>query len=100
LKPRRAKGLNLAASDVCYLAETLEEFYRHQSEAVLDRYSRRALRRIWDSVRFSWWMTSQLHQFPDSSEFSRQIQQSELNYLCRSPAAQHAFAEQYVGLPL
>ena len=98
--PTGAKGLNLAASDVYYLAETLEEFYRQPSPSVLDRYSERALRRIWASVRFSWWMTGQLHRFPGDSEFSRRIQDSELDYLFRSPAAQQVMAEQYVGVPL
>lgn len=98
--PTGAKGLNLAASDVGYLAESLEEFYRERSAAVLEQYSQRALARIWGSVRFSWWMTSQLHRFPEESEFSRRIQQSELNYLFQSGAAQHVLAEQYVGLPM
>jgi p-hydroxybenzoate 3-monooxygenase len=98
--PTGAKGLNLAASDVYYLAEALEEFYRQPSQSALDHYSDRALRRIWASVRFSWWMTRQLHRFPDDSEFSRRIQDSELDYLFRSPAAQQVMAEQYVGVPL
>jgi p-hydroxybenzoate 3-monooxygenase len=105
--PTGAKGLNLAASDVYYLAEAFAEHYRlahgssgQASQSALDRYSERALRRIWASVRFSWWMTSQLHRFPDDSEFSRRIQDSELDYLFRSPAAQQVMAEQYVGVPL
>jgi len=98
--PTGAKGLNLAASDVHYLAEALEEFYREKSATVLERYSQRALLRIWSSVRFSWWMTSQLHRFPEESEFSRRIQQSELDYLFQSTAAQQVFAEQYVGMPI
>jgi p-hydroxybenzoate 3-monooxygenase len=98
--PTGAKGLNLAASDVHYLAEALEEFYRQPSQSTLDRYSERALRRIWTAVRFSWWMTRQLHRFPDDSAFSRRLQESELDYLFRSPAAQQVMAEQYVGVPL
>jgi p-hydroxybenzoate 3-monooxygenase len=105
--PTGAKGLNLAASDVYYLAEAFEEHYRlahgssgQASQSALDHYSERALRRIWASVRFSWWMTSQLHRFPDDSAFSRRIQDSELDYLFRSPAAQQVMAEQYVGVPL
>jgi p-hydroxybenzoate 3-monooxygenase len=98
--PTGAKGLNLAASDVHYLAEALEEFYREKSPSVLERYSQRALLRIWASVRFSWWMTSQLHRFPEESEFSRRIQQSELGYVFQSTAAQQVLAEQYVGMPL
>ncbi len=98
--PTGAKGLNLAASDVWYLSEALEEFCREGSQAALDRYSQRALQRIWDSVRFSWWMTSQLHHFPEDTPFSRRIQDSELNFLFKSQAAQQVFAAQYVGMPL
>ena len=98
--PTGAKGLNLAASDVHYLSEALGAYYRTGSEPELDAYSARALRRVWASVRFSWWMTAQLHRFPDDSEFSRRIQRAELDYLFRSPHAQRVLAENYVGLPL
>ena len=98
--PTGAKGLNLAASDVYYLSEALEGYYRSRTERELDAYSERALRRVWASVRFSWWMTSQLHRFPDDSEFSRRIQRAELDYLFRSPHAQRVLAENYVGLPI
>ena len=98
--PTGAKGLNLAASDVAYLAEALEEFYREGSETALERYTERALRRIWAAVRFSWWMTRQLHKFPDDTGFMQKIRDSELTYLFQSPAAQSVFAEQYVGMPL
>ena len=33
----------------------------------LDRYSDTALARIWKTQRFSWWMTTQLHRFPDQT---------------------------------
>jgi len=97
--PTGAKGLNLAVSDVCYLAEALEAWYRTRSESELDRYSDRALQRVWGAVRFSWWMTAQLHRFPDEPEFSMRIQRAELDYLFRSRAAQEVLAENYVGLP-
>jgi p-hydroxybenzoate 3-monooxygenase len=97
--PTGAKGLNLAASDVYYLSQALQEYYKKPSESQLDRYSERALQRIWASVRFSWWMTTQLHRFPDDTQFSRRIQQAELDYLFRSPVARQVFAENYVGLP-
>jgi len=98
--PTGAKGLNLAASDVFYLSEALIGYYRDRSEAGLDDYSARCLRRIWKAVRFSWWMTTQLHHFPDTDEFSRRIQLAELDYLEHSPFAQASLAENYVGLPL
>jgi p-hydroxybenzoate 3-monooxygenase len=98
--PTGAKGLNLAASDVFYLYEAIHDFYRAGSAKSLDAYSSRALHRIWNAVRFSWWMTTQLHCFPGSDPFATRIQATELEYLFKSPAAQTALAENYVGLPL
>jgi p-hydroxybenzoate 3-monooxygenase len=98
--PTGAKGLNLAASDVFYLYEAFRDFYKQGTDRSLDGYSARALRRIWNAVRFSWWMTTLLHQFPGQDEFTNRIQETELNYLFSSPAAQKVLAENYVGLPL
>jgi p-hydroxybenzoate 3-monooxygenase len=98
--PTGAKGLNLAASDVFYLYEAFRDLYKRGSERGLDGYSARALQRIWNAVRFSWWMTTQLHHFPGSDPFTNRIQATELNYLFASPAAQKVLAENYVGLPL
>jgi len=95
-----AKGLNLAASDVHYLSQGLAEYYRSGSRQGLDRYSARALARVWKAERFSWWMTSVLHRFPEASGFDQHIQRAELDYLVSSQAALTAFAENYVGLPL
>jgi p-hydroxybenzoate 3-monooxygenase len=97
--PTGAKGLNLAASDVRVLARAFVEFYRERSSAGLDHYSDRALCRIWKAERFSWWMTSLLHRFPDAGAFAERIQRAELDYLFSSVAAQTALAENYVGLP-
>jgi p-hydroxybenzoate 3-monooxygenase len=97
--PTGAKGLNLAVSDVVYLSRALAERYQEHSDAGLDTYSATALARVWKAVRFSWWMTTLLHQFPDEGGFSQRIQETELDYLSRSDAAQTAMAENYVGLP-
>jgi p-hydroxybenzoate 3-monooxygenase len=97
--PTGAKGLNLAASDVHYLSEALIEYYRTGSGKGLERYSARALARVWKAERFSWWMTSLLHRFPDSGLFGRRIQLAELEYLVGSRAAMTTLAENYVGLP-
>ena len=97
--PTGAKGLNLAASDVHYLSQALREFYSDKSAAGIDDYSRRALSRVWKAERFSWWMTSMLHRFPDTDEFSSRIQIAELNYLVDSDAAKTSLSENYVGLP-
>ena len=99
MPPTGAKGLNLAASDVHYLSESLIEYYRTRRASVLDEYSPRALKRVWQAVRFSWWMTSLLHKFPENGEFGQRIQVAELEYLVSSQAASRALAENYVGLP-
>jgi p-hydroxybenzoate 3-monooxygenase len=98
--PTGAKGLNLAAADVGYLARALEIFYRERSPSALDRYSDLCLRRVWKAERFSWWFTSLMHRFPDTGEFGQKIQEAELDYLVHSQAASTALAENYVGLPL
>ena len=98
--PTGAKGLNLAASDVHYLSLALREYYDEKSSAGIDSYSITALARVWKAVRFSWWMTSMLHQFPDAGEFGARIQLAELDYLVSSRAASASLSENYVGLPL
>jgi p-hydroxybenzoate 3-monooxygenase len=98
--PTGAKGLNLAASDVAMLAEALVARYRDGSEARLDGYSARALARVWQAERFSWWFTSLTHRFPEMDGFARRMQIAELDYIRSSPAAQQVMAENYVGLPL
>ena len=97
--PTGAKGLNSAASDVHYLFEGLSQWYRDSDAEGVDRYSERALARVWKVERFSWWMTSLLHRFPDQTEFDLKMQRAELLYLRDTPAAQEALALNYVGLP-
>ena len=97
--PTGAKGLNLAASDVHYLFDGLLDHYQDRSDAGIDAYSTRALARVWKAVRFSWWMTTMLHRFPDTGDFDQKIQEAELDYLTHSRAASTALAENYVGLP-
>ena len=82
-----------------YLSRALVDFYKGGSSAGIDAYSQKALARVWKAERFSWWMTSMLHLFPESSPFDRRIQRTELEYLFSSQAAQTALAENYVGLP-
>ena len=78
--PTGAKGLNLAASDVLHC--------RRRSAILRREVLRRdrclfgqALARVWKAVRFSWWMTSMLHKFPDKANSARRIQLAELDYL-------------------
>ena len=97
--PTGAKGLNLAASDVSTLFNMLCKVYTEGRTDLLERYSEVCLRRIWKAERFSWWMTSMLHRFPDSDGFSQRIADSELAYFVESAAGRTTIAENYVGLP-
>ena len=98
--PTGAKGLNLAVSDVYYLSRALAAHYRDGSDALLRSYSATALRRVWSSVRTSWYLTNLLHRFPSANEFDQRAQENELDYLKSSAYAQGALAEQYAGMPL
>ncbi|MES2510930.1 MAG: 4-hydroxybenzoate 3-monooxygenase [Pseudomonadota bacterium] len=98
--PTGAKGLNLAASDVKYLSGAFIDYYVKKTSTGIDTYSERCLRRIWRAERFSWWLTSLLHRFPDTGGFGQKIQEAELDYLVNSRAASTSLAENYVGLPL
>jgi len=98
--PTGAKGLNLAASDVKFLSDAFKEHYLERSPVGLDQYSQRALKRVWKAERFSWWLTSLLHRFPDTAGFGQRVQEAELDYLVHSPAMSTSLSENYVGLPL
>ena len=98
--PTGAKGLNLAATDVKYLSIAIVEYYQENSEAGIDHYSERCLRRIWRAQRFSWWFTSLMHNFPENGEIGQKFQDAELDYLIHSESGSRTIAENYVGLPM
>jgi len=98
--PTGAKGLNLAATDVKYLSQAFIAYYQDKTEAGIDTYSERCLRRIWRAERFSWWFTSLMHHFPENGEMGQRFQDAELDYLIHSAAGSRTMAENYVGLPL
>ncbi|MGI9436159.1 MAG: 4-hydroxybenzoate 3-monooxygenase [Geminicoccaceae bacterium] len=97
--PTGAKGLNLAVADIGILAEALTAFFETNRTDLMDAYSATCLRRVWKVQRFSWWMTSMLHRFPDGGDFGRRMQDAELSYVTTSTAAATTLAENYVGLP-
>ncbi len=97
--PTGAKGLNSAASDIYYLYHAMVAFYDEGDASGLESYSETALRRVWKAQRFSWWMTSMLHEFPDHPDFDQRLQDIELAYFLDSEAARTTLAENYVGLP-
>jgi p-hydroxybenzoate 3-monooxygenase len=98
MPPTGAKGLNLAASDVCVLAEGLSRFYAEKDCTLLDRYSDLCLRRVWKAMQFSWWLTSITHRV-GKDPFRQRLQLAALDGVLSSEAASTCLAENYVGLP-
>jgi p-hydroxybenzoate 3-monooxygenase len=95
--PTGAKGLNLASGDVNYLYRILLKVYKENRLEATKQYSELCLRRIWHAERFSWWMTSMLHNLGD--EIDRKIMASQLDYYTSTEEGMRVIAEQYVGLP-
>jgi p-hydroxybenzoate 3-monooxygenase len=97
--PTGAKGLNTAASDIHYLYHALVQMFEDGDDEGIERYSERALARIWKAERFSWWMTGLLHRFPEQNGFDLRMQRAELEFLRENRQAQMVMAQNYVGLP-
>ncbi len=97
--PTGARGLNSAASDIYYLYHAMLDHYKNGDDTGLQNYSAKALARVWKAQRFSWWMTTLLHRFPDSLDYDRKLQETDLDYLFSSESAMRSLAENYVGLP-
>ena len=97
--PTGAKGLNLAVADVRLLAHALGGYYADGREDLLAAYTETALRRVWRSTHFSWWMTSMLHVDPQADAFDEQLARAQLDYVTSSRAMATTLAENYTGLP-
>ena len=97
--PTGAKGLNLAVSDVFYLHQALIAAIKSGDDSGIDAYSQRALARIWKAMRFSWQLTTMLHQFDGEDSFAAQMRKASLLHLSQSETARRELAENYVGLP-
>ncbi len=97
--PTGAKGMNLAIADVRVLANGLDQKLNHNNGQALEEYSSVCLARIWNAQRFSWWMTTMLHRFPDQDRYHHAISQADLKHLLTSDSYQKMFAENYTGLP-
>ena len=50
----------------------------------IDRYSEKALARVWKAERFSWWMTNLLHRFPDQNAFDLKMQRQRSSFCDRT----------------
>ncbi len=98
--PTGAKGLNLAVADIRILSRALIEHYAASNDHYLQTYSETVLRRVWKVERFSWQLSTLMHQFPENSPFEKRMQRAEFDYIASSEAASKAIAENYVGLSL
>ena len=81
----------------------LSEALKRPAQRIADRAERvffPRLTRVWKAERFAWWLTGLTHRFPGNGPIDRRLQRAEFDYLRQSRAAQTAFAENYVGLPL
>ena len=103
--PTGAKGLNLAMSDVAILYKIFCRVYNEGDKDCIEQYSRVALKRVWNSERFSWWMSNMLHDYSNTEvsgmpgvTFGR-FMNSELDYYLGSETGRKIIADQYVGLP-
>jgi p-hydroxybenzoate 3-monooxygenase len=97
--PTGAKGLNLAVADVLMLSRALDAMYKNNNKDSLERYSAICLRRVWKAERFSWYMTTMLHQNEHETDFERRIHFADLDLVRTSAASARSLAENYVGLP-
>jgi p-hydroxybenzoate 3-monooxygenase len=90
--------MNLAIADVSLLAEALIDHYAGAGPVALATYGERALHRIWQAERFSWWFTRLTHALGEADGFERRLQRAEFQHLAGSIAMQTAFARSYAGL--
>ncbi len=81
------------------LHHAMIDHYARGDDAGLEPSSNKALARVWKAQRFSWWMTTLLHKFPQNSPYENKLQDTDLQYLFSSEMALGSLAENYVGLP-
>ena len=98
--PTGAKGLNAAMADVRVLARALAAHYKRGDDALVERYSDTCLRRMWLVERFSTWLCTTVHRFPDTDAFTRRLQLAELQYMALTETGRRSFAENFTGLPV
>ncbi len=95
--PTGAKGLNLALTDVDLLSKAFIKYYHSNLISNLQSYSTNSLKRVWQTQRFSSWMTYILHTFPDENLFTKKMKQLELENLFKSIDAKRLLAKNYAG---
>jgi p-hydroxybenzoate 3-monooxygenase len=91
--------MNLAIADVRLLARALAGYYLDGRADLVDAYTETALRRVWRSTHFSWWMTTMLHPDDDADPFTSRLAEAQLDYVTSSRAMATSLAENYTGMP-
>ncbi|MEW1675131.1 4-hydroxybenzoate 3-monooxygenase [Streptomyces noursei] len=96
LAPIAAKGMNLAINDALLLGGALIAHYKGD-DGPLAGYSAAALRRVWQYLEFSQWLSEVLHGASSGDRFRAGTAAARLRRLLGSEAAAKAFAGLYLG---
>ncbi|MFJ9850635.1 4-hydroxybenzoate 3-monooxygenase [Streptomyces sp. NPDC101150] len=94
--PIAAKGMNLAINDALLLADALIAHYRGD-DGGLAGYSAACLRRVWQYLEFSQWLSDVLHGASSGDRFRAGTASARLRRLLGSPSAAQSFAGLYIG---
>ncbi|MEV7381092.1 4-hydroxybenzoate 3-monooxygenase [Streptomyces lydicus] len=94
--PIAAKGMNLALNDALLLADALIAHYRGDDSG-LAGYSQACLRRVWQYLEFSQWLSEVLHGASSGDRFRAGTASARLRRLLGSDSAAKAFAGLYLG---
>lgn len=94
--PIAAKGMNLAINDALLLAEALIA-HHNGDDTGLAGYSDACLRRVWQYLEFSQWLSEVLHGASSGDRFRAGTASARLRRLLGSRAAAEAFAGLYLG---
>ncbi|PNE41266.1 4-hydroxybenzoate 3-monooxygenase [Streptomyces noursei] len=96
LAPIAAKGMNLAINDALLLGDALIAHYKGDDRG-LAGYSAASLRRVWQYLEFSQWLSEVLHGASSGDRFRAGTAMARLRRLLGSEAAAKAFAGLYLG---
>ncbi|WP_435244144.1 4-hydroxybenzoate 3-monooxygenase [Streptomyces sioyaensis] len=94
--PIAAKGMNLAINDALLLGEALIAHYRGDDSG-LAGYAQACLRRVWQYLEFSQWLSEVLHGASSGDRFRAGTARARLRRLLGSESAAKAFAGIYLG---
>ncbi|GFE18480.1 4-hydroxybenzoate 3-monooxygenase [Streptomyces glebosus] len=94
--PIAAKGMNLAINDALLLGDALIAHYEGDDSG-LAGYSEACLRRVWQYLEFSQWLSCVLHGASSGDRFRAGTARARLRRLLGSESAAKAFAGLYMG---